>query len=132
MSTPIPLIELSALPEGRGRRVCKAGLDLAVFRIGDAVYAIDDSCPHSGGSLSNGKLQGTRVTCPVHGLKFNLESVCQPGPATLEAKKHAVNVVDGIVMLAPDEHLPDDSSIPVGKETQGKSTRDSMSERRPW
>ena len=58
MSTPISLIELSALPEGRGRRVCKAGLDLAVFRIGDAVYAIDDSCPHAGGSLSNGKLGG--------------------------------------------------------------------------
>ena len=117
MSTPIPLIELSALPEGRGRRVCKAGLDLAVFRIGDAVYAIDDSCPHAGGSLSNGKLEGTRVICPVHGLKFNLDSVYQPSAPTLEAKKHAVNVVDGIVMLAPGEHLTDDSSVPVGKET---------------
>ena len=106
MSTPIPLIELSALPEGRGRRVCKAGLDLAVFRIGDAVYAIDDSCPHQGGSLSNGKLEGTRVTCPVHGLKFNLDSVCQPSAPTLEAKRYAVQVVDGIVMLTPDERSP--------------------------
>ena len=103
MSTPIPLIELSALPEGRGRRVCKAGLDLAVFRIGDAVYAIDDSCPHQGGSLSNGTLQGTRVICPVHGLKFSLDSTCQPSVPTLEAKRHAVQVVDGIVMLIPDE-----------------------------
>jgi len=117
MNPPIPLIELSALPEGRGRRVCKGGLDLAVFRIGDAVYAIDDSCPHAGGSLSNGKLQGTRVTCPVHGLKFNLDGVCQPSVPTLEAKKYAVNVVDGIVMLAPDEHSPNDSSISVGRET---------------
>jgi nitrite reductase/ring-hydroxylating ferredoxin subunit len=99
MSTLIPLIELSALPEGRGRRVCKAGLDLAVFRIGDAVYAIDDSCPHAGGSLSNGKLQGTRVTCPVHGLKFSLDRTCPPSVPTLEAKKHAVHVVDGMVVL---------------------------------
>ena len=82
----IPLIELSALPHGRGRQVCKAGLDLAVFRLGDAVYAIEDSCPHAGGPLSNGKLQGTRVSCPVHGLKFNLENVCPPGPPKLEAK----------------------------------------------
>ena len=104
MSTPIPLIELSALPEGRGRRICKAGLDLAVFRIGDAVY--DDSCPHQGGSLSNGKLQGTRVTCPVHGLKFNLDSGCQPSAPTLEAKRYAVQVVGGIVMLTPDERSP--------------------------
>jgi nitrite reductase/ring-hydroxylating ferredoxin subunit len=100
-NTPIPLIELSALPEGRGRRVCKAGLDLAVFRIGDAAYAIDDSCPHSGGSLSNGQVQGTRVTCPVHGLKFNLDRACPPSVPTLQAKRYAVHVLDGIVMLTP-------------------------------
>ena len=117
MNAPIPLIELSALPEGRGRRVCKAGLDLAVFRVGDAVYAIDDSCPHAGGSLSNGKLQGTRVTCPVHGLKFNLQIVCQPGQPTLEPKKYPLQVVDGIVMLAADEHSPNDQATPAGKET---------------
>ena len=105
MSTPIPLIELSALPEGRGRRICKTGLDLAVFRIGDAVYAIDDSCPHAGGSLSNGKLQGTRVSCPVHGLKFNLDHTCQSSVPALDVKKYAVHVVDGVVMLAPtSEH----------------------------
>lgn len=60
MNTLIPLIELNALPEGRGRRLCKAGLDLAVFRIGGAVYAIDDSCPHAGGSLSNGRADRNR------------------------------------------------------------------------
>ena len=117
MSTPFPLIELSALPEGRGRRVCKAALDLAVFRIGDAVYAIDDSCPHAGGSLSNGKLQGTRVTCPVHGLKFDLDIACQPSAPTLQAKKYPLLVVDGIVMLAPDEHSPNNPSTPNGKDT---------------
>ena len=107
MAPTIPLIELSALPDGRGRRVCKAGLDLALFKVGDAVYAIEDSCPHNGGSLSNGKVQGTRVTCPVHGLTFDLRSVCQPGPpTTLEAKKFAVRVEDGMVMLIPDDLSP--------------------------
>jgi nitrite reductase/ring-hydroxylating ferredoxin subunit len=114
MNTPIPLIELSALLDRRGRRVCKGGLDMAVFRIGDAVYAIDDSCPHAGGSLSNGMLQGTRVICPVHGLKFSLDSACQPGAPTLEAKKHAVHVVDGIVMLVADGHSPNAHSNLVG------------------
>jgi 3-phenylpropionate/trans-cinnamate dioxygenase ferredoxin subunit len=102
MKTPIPLIELDALPSGRGRRVCKAGLDLAVFKVGDVVYAIDDSCPHSGGSLSNGKLDGTRVTCPVHGLQFDIDPACPARPATLQVKKYAVRAVDGMVMLDPD------------------------------
>ena len=99
MNTLIPLIELDALPQGRGRRVCKAGLDLAVFKVGDAVYAIDDSCPHAGGSLANGKVQGTRVTCPVHGLKFELDHACQPSAPTLQVKKYTVHVLDGVVML---------------------------------
>jgi hypothetical protein len=38
MDTPIPLTELSALLDGHGRRVCKAGLDLPAFRIGDVVF----------------------------------------------------------------------------------------------
>ena len=118
MAPTIPLIELSALPEGRGQRVCKAGLDLALFKIGDAVYAIEDSCPHSGGSLSNGKVQGTRVTCPVHRLTFSLENVCPPGPPTLQAKKFAVHVQDGMVMLRLGEHAPQDhGAVPDGKET---------------
>jgi 3-phenylpropionate/trans-cinnamate dioxygenase ferredoxin subunit len=96
----LSLIELSALTAGRGRRVCKAGLDVAVFRIGDAVYAIDDSCPHAGGSLANGKVEGKRVTCPAHGMKFDLDHVCRPGLPTLQARKYAVHVVDGMVMLA--------------------------------
>ncbi len=108
MGALIPLIDLNSLPEGRGRRVCKAGFDLAVFRIDNSVYVIEDSCPHAGGSLSNGKLQGKRVTCPVHGLHFSLETVCQSGTPTLEAKKYAVHVVDGMVMLPSDEHSPSD------------------------
>ncbi len=95
----IPLIEVDALPTGRGRRVCKGGLDLAVFKVGEAVFAIDDSCPHAGASLSNGRLQGTRVTCPVHGLKFELDPGRSAGPVTLQVKKYPVCTVDGIVML---------------------------------
>ena len=60
-ATPlIPLIAMDELPEGRGRRVCTAGYDLAVFKVGDAVYAIDDSCPHAGSSLSGGRAEGTK------------------------------------------------------------------------
>lgn len=104
MDTRIPLIEFDALPEGRGRRVCKGGHDLALFRIDGTVYAIDDSCPHAGGSLSNGKVQGRRVACPVHGLKFELgRQACDSAAPQLQAKQHVVQVVDGVVMLVPGD-----------------------------
>jgi 3-phenylpropionate/trans-cinnamate dioxygenase ferredoxin subunit len=35
-------------------------------------YATDSRCPHLGGKLANGKLEGTIVTCPLHGSQFDL------------------------------------------------------------
>jgi 3-phenylpropionate/trans-cinnamate dioxygenase ferredoxin component len=99
MSALIPLVALSDLPEGRGRRVGTAGLDLAVFRIGDAIYASDDSCPHQGASLSGGRLQGKTVFCRAHGLEFDLERGCSRRVPGLQVKTYAVRAVDGIVML---------------------------------
>jgi 3-phenylpropionate/trans-cinnamate dioxygenase ferredoxin subunit len=101
----IPLIALDELPDGRGRRVCTAGYDLAVFKVGDAVYAIDDSCPHAGSSLSGGRTEGTTVGCPAHGLKFDLVHR-PPTPGKLQARTHGVQVVDGLVMLDPQASLP--------------------------
>ena len=117
MTATIPLIELSALTEGRGRRVCTGGLDLALFRIGDAVYAIEDSCPHNGASLSNGKLQGKSVTCPAHGMRFNLEPDRDGGPARLQARKHTVCTVDGMVMLGTGEQPQTNDPNPVTSQT---------------
>ena len=102
----IPLIAMDELPEGRGRRVCTAGYDLAVFKVGDAVYAIDDSCPHAGSSLSNGRAEGTTVGCPAHGLKFDLVHGRPRRPGKLEARTHGLRVVDGLVMLDPEASLP--------------------------
>lgn len=98
----IPLIEYDALPEGHGRHVCTEGFDLAVFRVGDAVYAIDDSCPHAGASLSSGRLQGTQVRCRAHGLKFDVQHKCPGGPSSLLTRTYAVSTIDGMVMLDPD------------------------------
>ena len=102
----IPLIALDELPDGRGRRVCTAGYDLAVFKVGDAVYAIDDSCPHAGSSLSGGRTEGTTVGCPAHGLKFDLVHGRPRNPAKLQARTHGLRVVDGLVMLAPEASPP--------------------------
>jgi nitrite reductase/ring-hydroxylating ferredoxin subunit len=101
MSTLVPLIELNALPDGLGRRVRAAGLDLAVFRIGDDVYAIDDSCPHAGASLCAGRLQGRKVFCRAHGLGFDLAGASPLEAAALPIGRYPVSIVDGVVMVDP-------------------------------
>jgi len=46
--------------------------EVLVARVGDQYYVADNRCPHMGGRLSQGKLEGTVVTCPLHGSQFDL------------------------------------------------------------
>jgi len=48
------------------------GHDILLARIADKYYATDNRCPHLGGDLSRGCLEGTVVTCPVHGSQFDI------------------------------------------------------------
>jgi nitrite reductase/ring-hydroxylating ferredoxin subunit len=49
-----------------------AGQDVAVFAVGEELFAIDDSCPHAGASLCTGRLHQREVQCRAHGLRFRL------------------------------------------------------------
>jgi len=87
---------------GRPRPPGPAGYDLPVFKVGAAVYAIDDSCPHAGASLSGGIVQGRTVACRAHGLKFDMTHGCPHDPAKLQVRTHGLRVTDGMVMLDPN------------------------------
>ncbi len=58
--------------DGTMRAVAVEGRHLLVARVGDSYYAADGRCPHMGGRLAEGKLEGTVVTCPRHGSRFDL------------------------------------------------------------
>ncbi len=62
------------IPQGRGKRVKIGGRAIAVLHATDGYYAIDDGCLHRGGSLSEGEVSGTTVTCPLHGWRWDLPS----------------------------------------------------------
>jgi ferredoxin-nitrite reductase len=50
------------------------GLDLALACTSDGVFAMDNTCPHSGGPLGEGVVQGGTLTCPLHGWQFEVRS----------------------------------------------------------
>ena len=63
------------LRPGRSRLLTIEGTDVAVFRIGDRYFAVDNHCPHQHFSkLHEGSLEGTVITCPMHGWSFDLVS----------------------------------------------------------
>ncbi len=66
--------------EGNGRVVVLNGQQIALFNLGGTFYATDDSCTHVGGPLSEGELEGTVVTCPLHGATFDVTDGRALGP----------------------------------------------------
>lgn len=92
--------KLADLPDGRGVRVETGGHRIAVFRIGDAAYAIGDRCSHAEASLAEGELFDTDVECPRHGSEFSIVTG-EPDslPATRPVPTYPIDLVDGEVFL---------------------------------
>lgn len=64
--------KVGELQDGAMKPVNVKGSDIFIARAGDKYYAAARWCPHMGGDLSQGKLQGTVVTCPRHFSQFDL------------------------------------------------------------
>lgn len=63
---------ISEIPPGEGREFVVAGRIVAVFHVDGTFHALDGICPHAGGPLARGALNGTIVTCPWHGWQFDV------------------------------------------------------------
>ena len=74
------IAETTEIPPGQAKCIEIADRKVAVFNVGGVYYAIDDTCTHRGGPLSEGEVEGTQVTCPWHGAMFNLMSGEVLGP----------------------------------------------------
>ncbi|MEP6548834.1 MAG: non-heme iron oxygenase ferredoxin subunit [Gammaproteobacteria bacterium] len=105
MSNPAAIaVALSDVPEGKMHAVTVDGREVIVCRTKDGVYALDNICTHAFARLTEGRLRGNRLICPLHGAAFDVRDGRALGaPATRPLATHAVNVVgDRIeISLAP-------------------------------
>ena len=74
MSNLVEVAKTSELEDGAMKGVLVQGREILLARVGDSYYAADNRCPHMGGKLSQGKIEDTVVTCPVHGSQFDLKN----------------------------------------------------------
>jgi 3-phenylpropionate/trans-cinnamate dioxygenase ferredoxin subunit len=74
MAKFIEAINVNDLNSGEMKDVVLDGREILLARVGGSYYAADNRCPHLGGKLSRGRLEGTVVTCPLHGSQFDLAS----------------------------------------------------------
>jgi nitrite reductase (NADH) small subunit len=100
MSDWMDIAALDDVPQ-RGSRVVKTAAGcVAVFRTGaDEVFALNNSCPHKGGPLSEGIVHGASVTCPLHNWVFSLETGQVQGADNGRVDTYPAKVENGRILL---------------------------------
>ena len=74
MGEMVKVADTTNLTSGKSILVDVGGQSVALFNVDGKYYAIGNSCTHVGGPLSEGTLEGTTVTCPLHGAQFDVSS----------------------------------------------------------
>ena len=83
MPAYVKVAKSSEIEPGTGRLVEVGGKRIAVFNVDGNFHAMDETCTHRGGPLSEGMLIGKEVTCPWHGAVFDVttgEVLSPPAP----------------------------------------------------
>ena len=77
----VKMATLDELPPGGAKEVEHDGRIYALFNVDGVISALDGICPHQGGPLAEGPVEGTTVTCPWHGWQFDVRTGKSPlGP----------------------------------------------------
>ena len=91
---------LADIPPLGARVVRSANKEIGVFRTeDDRVFAINNSCPHKDGPLSQGIVYGDKVACPLHSWKISLVDGKAEEPDDGQTACYQVKVESGIVYL---------------------------------
>jgi NAD(P)H-dependent nitrite reductase small subunit len=95
----VKVAEKSDLIEGFGKVVTVEGRSIALFRVKKEYFAMANVCLHRGGPLGEGVLNGSVVTCPWHGWKFDVRTGSFTVIPTLKVKTYPVKEEEGQVMI---------------------------------
>ena len=72
-TTSSALANLADIPVGEGRAFAQDGRQYAVFHLRDgSVRVVEAACPHAGGPLADGLVDGGVVVCPLHNYTYDL------------------------------------------------------------
>lgn len=70
----VEVAKKSQIPENGVIGVEVEGKNLALVNLNGEIYALDDNCPHEGGPLSDGQLEGEELVCPWHASHFDVKT----------------------------------------------------------
>jgi len=99
---------LDEIPIGEGRAFAVDGTEVAVYRLRDGTLrALAAVCPHKGGPLADGLMDGRVVVCPLHGHTYDLITGTEVGGNDAVCTYAVTAADDGTILVetaAPPEH----------------------------
>ena len=102
MPTFVQVATADQLPEGAALKVEVDGRIIALFHVDGQISAIDGLCPHQGGPLADGPIEGSLVYCPWHDWGFDIRTGQSMVNPTWKQAVYPVKVEDGAVWVEID------------------------------
>ena len=99
MAEFITVGQVADFAPGRGRMVIVNGRHVALFRLDDGFFAIDNLCLHRAGPLCDGDIVDGVVTCPWHGWSYEIRSGTLVQDPRVGVSKHNTRIVGGDVQV---------------------------------
>ena len=92
---------IAEVEDGKALAVEVDGVELALVRNGDDVYAIYDECSHASIALSEGDVEGCTLECWLHGSRFDLRTGEPSGPPAFQpVATYPVEIRDGDIYVS--------------------------------
>jgi len=96
----IQVASVGEVGEGQARVVEVDGRSIAVFKVSGQFYAIDNVCPHRGGPLGEGDVEGKIVVCPWHAWRWDVTTGANANNPAVRVACYPVTVEGGTIFVA--------------------------------
>jgi nitrite reductase (NADH) small subunit len=101
--TLIKVATVGELPPGECKTVRAGSRELALYNVEGTYYALDNRCPHRGGPMGEGELEGYIGFCPWHGWRFDVVTGVNDLDPTSSIPAYPVQIVGADVCIEIEE-----------------------------
>jgi nitrite reductase/ring-hydroxylating ferredoxin subunit len=92
---------LADIPRGKAHCITADGVEILLCHTAEGLFAVDNLCTHAAARMSEGKLKGCRILCPLHGAAFDVrDGAVLSRPAREALRSYPVKVQGDDVYLA--------------------------------
>lgn len=95
----VQVATIDECPPGTVKNVTVNNVDIALCNHEGDFYALNNRCPHRGGQLGDGHLQGADLICPLHGWDFDVRTGISRYNTLDRVVTYPVTVLEGKVFL---------------------------------